>query len=174
MTVLQRPAALFEHLRQQGYFLTSAAHNFAGRLTKPVQSWLAQNFSLAQITQLAQPRTDMLSAGLMGVTRRVQASLITPVYNLVQAGSLALFADDGSAPAGFGAARHDQALFSIYAHLNNLRVTGANKVTFVKMPPGPEQWVNSFCVGGPRATIYKSRWDYQYQGGYAHAIRYAN
>lgn len=172
MTVMQRPVALFEYLRQKGYFLTSANHSFAGRITVPVQNWLRQNFTAVQIAQLEQPQIGMLSAGLLGVTKRIQASLIQPVYDLVRTDSLALFADDGSAPAGFGAARHDQTLFSIYAHLNGLRITGANKVIFVKMPPGPQQPFNSFCIGGNSATIFKSRWDLHAAGDQARYIKY--
>jgi len=54
-----------------------------------------------------------LSGGIQGVSNALLHAYIKPMYHL--AANFKNFEDDGSAPWGFGGARHDQTLFSIFA-----------------------------------------------------------
>lgn len=75
-------------------------------LDNPKNQWILMERSLSGSTQ--------------GLSRAVLHSYVEPVYQL--AADIKNFEDDGSAPWGFGGARHDQTLFSIVASSLHLRV----------------------------------------------------
>ena len=56
-----------------------------------------------------------ISGGFMGLTRDVAQDFLLPIYELAH--DMRHFVDDGTAPGGFGAGRHDQVLFSVQAKL---------------------------------------------------------
>ena len=115
---------LFQHIVQAGYWLVDCGepkeNSLPYRITKPVVTQVVQKLSPAWQAQLLHPDTRMVSAGIQGLSRQVYDSYVLPVYQ--QAANLELFADDGSSKMGFGGARHDQALFSIYANLNGFKI----------------------------------------------------
>lgn len=115
---------LFQHIAQFGYWLVDCGepkeNSLPYRITKPVIAQVVQKLDPIWQAQLLHPDTRMVSAGIQGLSRQVYHSYVLPVYQ--QAANFELFADDGSAKMGFGGARHDQALFSIYANLNGFKI----------------------------------------------------
>lgn len=61
-----------------------------------------------------------LSGGIQGLSRVMLHDYVEPMYRL--AADIKNFQDDGSAPWGFGGARHDQTLFSIFANKLHLKI----------------------------------------------------
>lgn len=104
---------LFEEIIKKGYFLIDCGQTIEQITTETVKD----EFKLHQ-----DPIIKMLgiSAGFQGLSRKMYNSYVKPMYELSK--NILLFADDGTAPNGYGWARHDQALFSIYARKLNLHV----------------------------------------------------
>ena len=63
---------------------------------------------------------NVISAGIQGLSRSLLESYVTPVYQL--ASEIKNFEDDGSAAWGYGFARHDQVLFSVFAQKLELKL----------------------------------------------------
>lgn len=116
-TVLRDISDLFFYIKQQGYFF----HNgwdwpIKRQATKFVIDGLTINS--CQLQWLLADDIYSIEAGLMGFSQKIYDAIVLPVYELTK--DIRYFADDGTAPEGFGYARHDQTLFSIYVHINNL------------------------------------------------------
>jgi len=105
---------LFLHLKENGYFLCHTPHTIGVTAT----NFVREKFELNKPERAKILDQLSLLAGFQGVTRRVYDSYIMPMYELSK--DIRYFADDGSAPWGFGGSRHDQTLFSIMAQLNNM------------------------------------------------------
>ena len=121
MEVFKPLGNVFEHIRQQGYFLIDAGpYSIESRITKSVLQKLVSCLKQEEQQLVLLPSTRLISAGIQGLTRALYNDYVFPVYQ--HASDLSLFADDGSARLGFGAGRHDQIIFSIYAYLNNLKI----------------------------------------------------
>ena len=163
-TVLHAPVNLFKYIFEHGYFLINTGpHAIEERATQTVINKLIKPLSPAQQEFLLDPGTLMISPGLQGLSRAVFNSYVLPVYELTK--QIELFADDGTCRLGFGAARHDQPIFSIYAYLNQMLIH-------------PEGWADLELGGktvsqhihwnrarvNSETVIYQSRWDYLYRG----------
>lgn len=100
---------LFEKLHDNGFFFIDCAQPIREIITQRVVERLSLQGSAGQriLEEVG------ISAGFQGVTRSIYQSYILPMYKLAH--DIKNFEDDGSAPQGFGSARHDQTLFSIYA-----------------------------------------------------------
>ena len=86
---------------------------------------------------------------------------------------MTLFADDGSARLGFGAGRHDQTLFSIYACVEklNLNSQGWSKLKV----EGKEVLFHSHWDQkevNNQTSLYSSRWEYMFGGDKIKFIRW--
>lgn len=118
-TVLKNLSDLFESINHVGYFF----HNgWNWPLNKSTTQFVTQAFDLENIQngRLLTNTVFHLEAGLMGVSPSIYDLFIMPVYELTQ--DIRYFMDDGSCPDGFGYGRHDQTLYSIYAHLNQFTI----------------------------------------------------
>ncbi len=99
---------LFREIKMHGYFLFDGGQ---------VQSMATQR--VRQLYALDNPanewilKKDGITAGIQGISRKIFNEYIVPLYEL--SSDIQYFEDDGTAPNGFGASRHDQALFSIRA-----------------------------------------------------------
>lgn len=108
---------LFEHIYYQGYFLIDCGHSIRWMTTKNVRNYFSLTSDNVLLDQFG------ISAGFQGLSRKLYDSYVMPMYE--HTFDITLFEDDGSAPNGYGYARHDQALFSIYARRLGLKVTTA-------------------------------------------------
>lgn len=166
-TVLKPLDNLFEYIRGQGYFLLSCTENencnLSNRLTKKVWDLFLSKRSLEEQKLILSGETYNIDAGLQGLSRKMLKSYVLPMYE--HAKDLELFIDDGTAKFGWGAGRHDQTLFSMYAY-------------FLKLKRHPEGF-SSLIVKGiehpihihwssdsltEQTIIYRSRHDLSFNG----------
>src|SRR3989339_1690117 len=173
-TVLKSLDNLFEHIVEQGYFLLSCTKNEncnqVNRITQTVIDKVLSKRSLEDQVLILSPNSYHIDAGLQGVSRKMLDDYIFPMHQ--HSKDLGLFKDDGTAKFGYGAARHDQTLFSIYAYCLKLKIND-------------EGWIN-LSVGGRTipvhihwdkkvlnkdSVIYRSRGDTKFEGGKTRFIR---
>jgi hypothetical protein len=107
---------LFAHTEDNGSFLIDCGHDIERMTTKPLVGY----FDLNKRDNALILKSSGISAGFQGITRSLYSTYIFPLYQM--ASEIEFFTDDGSAPKGFGYARHDQTLFSIKAKLLHLEV----------------------------------------------------
>lgn len=113
--------SFFAHIRQNGYLLIGGCHDGRAMTTQTI----IEKFQL-NLPKRAWVLDEIgLEAGFQGLSREVYANYVHPVYELAR--DIRNFEDDGSAPLGFGYARHDQTLFNIYARLLKLDVKQRNR-----------------------------------------------
>lgn len=118
---------LFEYIKQNGCLFTNCGHSIydmytqtaqkAFSLNHPERSWIMGNWGL--------------SAGIQGLSRDMLHDYVLPIYELAK--DINNFIDDGTAPGGFGYARHDQLLFSIQANLLGLTIHSFDHTHYVKI-----------------------------------------
>ncbi|HBR70479.1 TPA: hypothetical protein DIC20_03825 [Candidatus Dependentiae bacterium] len=143
VTVLKSLDYLFEYIREHGYFLISnlpiMTCNIARRVTRSVLHDVINKEDPSIKNFLLKNDTIMISAGLQGLSRDVLDSYVVPMYKFAH--KPYLFADDKTARAGFGEARHDQTLFSVLAHK-------------LKMKIHPEGWTELDFGDGKKAKLH--------------------
>lgn len=176
-TILQPLDDLFTYIQETGYFLMSnevlppAQNKVVDRVTKKVIDEVIRTFPEDIQYKLLDENTIDISAGLQGVSREMYDCYIKPMYEHTK--NLHLFADDGTARMGYGEGRHDQTLFSIYAHKLGLKITPMGWAV-LPLKKGPRvihiYWnpkhINKYTI------IYQSRWDMHFQGGHTQYIKY--
>lgn len=116
---------IFQKIRKQGYFLVTAAGYC---LKARMNASLAKKFGLYDPSKSWILEKETIAAGIQGLTRELYRSYVFPIYELSQ--DINNFKDDGTAPNGFGNHRHDQALFTMYAHALKLNVDKPNAIKF--------------------------------------------
>ncbi len=117
MAVLKPLDNLFRYIKKNKYFLCNLASRNVDRQTT---KYLKDKFKL-NMPENGWILGQMPVVGfIMGGSREAIDILFGPFYEFTK--DLRNFEDDGSAPEGFGNGRHDQALLSIFAYLNNLKV----------------------------------------------------
>jgi len=171
-TVLATPDNLFRHIKENGYFIINIApHNIEERITMTAVENIVLKLTHEEQLKIMDPKTPMIDAGFQGLSRDVWDNYIKPMYDLTT--NISLFADDGTASMGFGSARHDQTLFSIFACLNNFNTNnqgwsslnvGGRKIPFHM------HW-DADCVNN-KTCVYRSRWNYQFGGDRSIFIRH--
>ena len=118
--VILRPLnSVFEYIKYHGYFMCDNGCTLGPTVTK----FLIEKFNLED-----EPRRWILDSAVsidaskFGISRDsfIYKDLLLPVYEMSK--DLRYFEDDGSAKMGFGGARYDQSLISIYAMLLHLDV----------------------------------------------------
>lgn len=122
---ITRPSdAVFLHIKQYGYFLMDTGHPIAPTVTKTVLN----HFNLAHNDPLLNKQS--IEAGFQGISKTILKNYIEPMVELAE--DLECFKDDGTAPWGFGGCRHDQTLFSIFAHKNGFNIYTSGDVIRLK------------------------------------------
>lgn len=121
-TVLKNLDHLFEHIKKEGYFLaTIGSDNFPEAPEHPLlgctTTYIKEKFNLESNSLL---NNDTVMANTFGISRAKKNLFIDPMYELSK--DLRNFQDDGTAPNGWGGARHDQVLLGILSYLQNLTV----------------------------------------------------
>ncbi len=107
---------IFITLIKNGYCLFDCGHEVEPMVTKRVK----RLFEISKLSDKKILKNLGISGGIQGLTRQMLDSYVIPIYKLAK--DIRNFEDDGSSPGGFGAARHDQALFSIQALKLKLRI----------------------------------------------------
>lgn len=162
--VLNSPDNLFKHIKENGCFIIEISpHSIQERITRPVVEKVVASFSPDQQEMILSKDTPMIDAGCQGISRDVWENYVKPIYE--HSADLTLFADDGSSQMGFGAGRHDQTLFSIYANLEKLRFNnqGWSKLQIEgEDVPFHMHWDRSEV--NAQTVIYRSRKDVNYGG----------
>lgn len=162
--VLKSPDNLFKHIAQNGYYLMNIApHSIESTSTKAVIERVISKFPKDQQEYLLKSDTPMIDAGFQGISKMIYENYVLPMYQ--HASDITLFEDDGSARLGFGQARYDQTLFSIYAHASKLNLN-CQDWTHLKINNEDiafhSHW-NHHEVNN-ETVIYRSRVDYHYDG----------
>ena len=114
---------LFEHIREQGYFLVGSYTDWRHTIGKHITQYQIKKFGLDQKDKEWILDTLDTMGATIGVSRDHEMAyekFIIPVYELTR--DLRNFADDGTAHQGFGHARHDQTVFSVFARLNDMKI----------------------------------------------------
>lgn len=111
ITILKPLNNLFVHIAENGYFLVDCGHSIRWMTTK----YLIDKFNLMseENSWILKDDTFGIGAGFQGISRALYDSYVMPMYELSK--DIKNFTDDGSCPDGWGAGRHDQALYSILA-----------------------------------------------------------
>lgn len=107
---------IFLTIFEEGYFFLDTGHTIRPTVTQKVKDMLhldmpQNNWMLDELS---------IDAGVQGISEDVYEDYIKPLYTLAH--RLEYFEDDGTAPWGFGGARHDQTLFSIQARMLDYKV----------------------------------------------------
>lgn len=116
-TINKSLSDLFEHIWYKGYFFMSTCGQ---KMKEHTTQYVIKKFNLNKSPLKGLLEKQGLQPGFAGFTRSVYDSIIMPLYEMAK--ELRPYADDGTAPGGFGNARHDQTLFSALALLNNLHI----------------------------------------------------
>ena len=106
-------------------------------------------------------QTPMLSAAIQGLSHKVYDSYVLPMYETTY--DMQLYEDDKSAILGWGAGRHDQTLYTIFAQAQKLELYPQGWLTLDNGIKMHYHWDKSLI--GDHTTIYHSRGDL-YQGGF--------
>ncbi len=110
-TILKPLNDLFKHISQHGYFFTDCGHSIKWMATEQVINKF--NLNTKENEHLLSEYLMGIDAGFQGVSRKIYDDYVIPMYELSK--DIINFTDDGTSPDGWGNARHDQTLFSIYA-----------------------------------------------------------
>lgn len=117
-TVLRPLNGLFEHIKQNGYFLTDCGHSI--KWMTPRHIIKKMNLNSDQNKWLLNDDLYGIDAGFQGVSTALKEKYINPMCELAE--EIINFVDDGTCPDGWGTGRHDQTLFSIIARKLNLTI----------------------------------------------------
>ena len=122
-TIILKPLNnAFKHIIEHGYMLL---HGGPHPLHRHTTKQAINLFNLDDPTRKWVLDAPSIAAFWIGVTKEMGHKLIYPIYELTT--DLNNFADDGSSSLGFGAARYEQALISIKAHLMGLTIFHTNQ-----------------------------------------------
>ncbi len=127
LTLKQPVDLLFEYLLQNRYLFYGCGHSIYPMCTQKA----AKIFNLDDPSRQWVYSAPGLAAGIQGLTNSMLNCYVLPIYDLAH--DITNFVDDGSAPGGFGNARHDQTLFSIQAHLLRLDVQSSDYIHHVTL-----------------------------------------
>ena len=126
--VVLRPLnSLFEYIKYHGYFICNSGWPLGPIMTK----FLIESFNLEdEARRWILESATSIDASKLGFSKDsfIYTEFVLPAYEMSK--DLRYFQDDGSAKMGFGAARHDQTILSIWAallHLDILPVDGSQK-----------------------------------------------
>lgn len=162
-TILKPINNLFKHIVQNGYLLFDCGHSIKQMTTKHVIDKL--DLLSEENSYILEDTLFGIDAGFQGVSQKVFNEYILPVYEMTK--DIKNFIDDKTCPDGYGYARQDQTLFSIFArklklnveyHDNktiecNLLIDGIKQKFHITHTP---QFIT------PDTSIFRSRWNIEY------------
>jgi hypothetical protein len=161
-TVLKPLTNLYKYIEQNGYFFVAAVHNIRDWITRRTIDYF--KLESPENNYILNPALTSISANIIGINKKYYDSLIMPMYNHVKK-DFYLFEDDGTSTQGFGKHRHDQTLFSVYAHLLKLKIVNQGysllKIDDKKVVFHTHYYPHQLTAS---SVIYQSRWDLTYGG----------
>lgn len=180
-TVLKPLNTLMQYIEQEGYFIATIGNEYEhGRYRHPI-SWGTTHFVRKKFDLDKPDNRWILSAefvmgNIIGVARESKDLFLMSLYEMTK--DLRNYQDDGSTPNGFGTARHDQTLLSVWVYLHGLTVFKQDYTQQVPMMlsvKGHEEplyitWNKPYVC--EKTCIYSSRGDLSYNG--AQYIHYKN
>jgi hypothetical protein len=110
-TIMNSMKGYFSQLRQDGYVFFDCGHSIKWMTPKYIIEKM--NLNSPENQWILNDSTLGIDAGFQAVSRRLRDNYVMPMYELAK--EIRNFIDDGTCPEGWGTARHDQTLFSIYA-----------------------------------------------------------
>lgn len=180
-TILKPLDSLFKYIQENGYFLcTMGDEKFYNQISHPLKwgmtEYVANQFKLHRSNHSWILSQEPLLSGTIGLSRKALDYLVKPLYNFSR--NLKLFEDDGSAKNGFGSARHDQTVLSIFAYQQGLTIhhqdyTQENPIILSiagKYEPFFLTWNKDFVDN--KTCLYNSRWDLAHYEQYIKSIVY--
>jgi hypothetical protein len=115
---------LFSYIQREGYFLNTIGDEGIKELTYPIKwgttSYVKTKFELDKPKNAWILDKEFVMGGFVGVSKEKEELFLKDWYELTK--DIQSFADDGTAPGGWGAGRHDQTLLSILAYSKGLKV----------------------------------------------------
>lgn len=179
-TVLKPLHHIFKYINETGYFLCTIGdekisnqpiHSIKWGATEYVsKSFNAQNSDILD--------KEAVLSGLIGVSRKSRQYLVDPLYATTS--NMRLFEDDGTASQGFGSARSEETVLSLFAYLHGLTVwtqdyTQKNPIILHTGGRNHEFYLtwNKGCVN-EQTAVYHSRTDLSYYAEYSKALRFNN
>lgn len=115
--VFQKLDPIFRYIQKEGFFACNEMHDIAYTTTLYVKE--ALQLAAPNRAWILSASTSSIHSAAIGASQKVYSSYILPLYQLTK--EIKYFADDGTAPGGFGWGRHDQTVFSIFVRLQNLK-----------------------------------------------------
>lgn len=169
-TILQDIEPLFAHIRKYDYFF----HNGCNiPIYKQITRYLIEKHALEtpENNWILSETTRGLEAGLQGYTQKMKTTFVHDMYELSK--DIRQFADDGTAPGGFGNARHDTSLYSVMAHLSGLHIHQHGQSTHlaIMLETGPFHITFDRNAITSQTAIYISRHDLQHLQVHRAALR---
>jgi len=182
-TVLKSLRTVFQHIQETGYFLcTIGDEKFDGKCAHPIRwgatEYVRNAFNLEGSEKVHVLDKEPVLSGVIGFSRQAVDYLIDPLYNYAK--NLKLFEDDGTASQGFGSARAEETVLSIFAYLHGLTV---HRQDFTQKTPllvysqgSHHEFFMTWCKGcvDGKTSLYHSRSDLSNYERYAKALRRAN
>lgn len=164
-TVLKPLDALFSYIQKEGYFLCTIGDD-RGPDGLPLHSvgwgithYVRRKFHLDDLERRWILERESIMGGVIGVAKESQRLFLDDLYEFSK--DLRNYADDGTAPNGWGSARHDQTLLSILAYSRGLQVHRQDPMQktpiFLGTEPFYITWDRQFVTS--QTSIYSSRGD---------------
>lgn len=124
-TVLGKLNNLFDYIKESGYFLCTIGQDpdpLTGKFPSDVNwqttRYLVNKYNLESPERKQILAKEPITSCIIGISKNYIDKFILPMYELSR--DLINYIDDGSTPTGFGTGRHDQALLSVIAYVDNL------------------------------------------------------
>ena len=157
---------LFSHIQQNGYLLlTIGDDQLNGKPKHPLSgettAFLMEQFNLTDPTRETILAQEPVMSSLVGASRRGYTVFARDWYELTK--DLRYFADDGSAPGGFGSGRYAQAVLSLLAYTKGAKVL---------MQDYRQQTPMQLAVGGTQIPFYVT-WNDGYADKRTHILTLA-
>lgn len=183
-TTVRKPIReLFQHIIKEGYFICTIGDSYWNGAIDPLHpvgwgtpAFVREQFHLTDSANEWVLRKETIMGGIVGSTRAGGHCLIRDWCTLTN--DIRYFADDGTAPEGFGTARHDQTVLSILAYLRGLNVHQQDWAQLTPMMLSTDEGEMPFYITWHRQSvkdwtnIYSSRDDLSYHEEYMSHIQY--
>lgn len=175
---------LFKYIQQNGYFIHTigTTRNQDGSFVNTVESqttrYLLNKFDIKHISRNWILKEEPINCSFWGASRSALNSLVLPFYEFAK--DLRNFEDDGTAPKGFGASRHDQAVLTLIGYTKGFKI---QRMDFTQKTPMfltvDKQEIPFYMTWNPeylseKTDVYNTRFDNRYNNFFKQFIKYKN